>query len=51
MKTILFSILFFGLFIMVISLITRNIYLLGFSELLIIPTMVKLIVINLKKTT
>jgi len=51
MKTTLFTILIIGMLLMCISLICKNIYLLGLSEVLVLIPSIKLIIINLNTPT
>lgn len=47
MKNTLFTLLIIGLLILCISVMTKNIYLLGLSEILVIIPVLKLIHINI----
>lgn len=49
MKNKLFALLVFALCIALLSILTRNIYLLGLSELICIPTSIVLFRMNLKQ--
>jgi len=49
MKNTLFITLLAGMVVLIISLLTKNILLLGLAELIVIPSMVWLFKINLAK--
>jgi membrane protein implicated in regulation of membrane protease activity len=50
MKNILFTLVVIGMLLMCLSLITRNIYILGLAEIIVIVPTVKLIILNFKKS-
>lgn len=49
MKNNLFIIMYIGFILCLVSIATTNIYLLGLSELIVIPTAIKLFILNFKK--
>lgn len=49
MKKNLFIIMYIGFILCLISIITTNIYMLGLSELIVIPSAIKLFLLNYKK--
>lgn len=49
MKNLLFIIMYIGFILCLVSIITTNIYMLGISELIVIPSAIKLFILNFKK--
>lgn len=49
MKNLLFTFIYLGFILCLISIITTNIYMLGISELIVIPSAIKLFILNFKK--
>jgi hypothetical protein len=45
-RTILFGLLYFGLLVLMVAILTTNIYLLGFAEAICLPSEIALIIIN-----
>ena len=49
MKNTLFTIMYIGFILALVSIAITNIYMMGFAELLVIPSAIKLFILNYKK--
>jgi hypothetical protein len=49
MKNTLFTIMYIGFILCLVSIAITNIYMLGIAELLVIPSAIKLFILNYKK--